>query len=79
MSGALMELTPLPHVLFWLHGVVLFLQIWRVVLSRLALALSFVMCFGGNFPLLLIRKLKVSLLLFELLLNLGSISVCHTK
>jgi hypothetical protein len=44
-----------------------------------ALAWSFVLWFGGTFPLLLICRPKVSLLLFELLLNLGSISVCHTK
>jgi hypothetical protein len=74
-----MELTPLPRVLFWLRGVVLCLWLWQVVLGHPALAWSFVLWFGGTFPLLLIRKPKVSLFLFELLLNLGSILVCHTK
>ena len=74
-----MELTPLPRVLFWLRGVFLFLWLWRVILGRSALAWSFVLRFGGTFPLLLIRRPKVSLFLFELLLNLGSISVRHTK
>ena len=41
--------------------------------------LSFVLRFGGTFRLLLIRRSKVSLLLFEFLLNLGSIPVCRTK
>jgi hypothetical protein len=74
-----MELTPLPSVLFWLRGVVICLRVWWVVLGHLALAWSFVRRFGGAFPFLLIRRPKVSLLLFELLLNLGSITVCHTK
>jgi hypothetical protein len=34
---------------------------------------------GVPFPSLLIHRTKVSLLLFELLLNLGSIPVCRTK
>ena len=79
VSGALMELTPLSHVLLWLCGVVLFLWLSRVVFSRHALALSFVLWFGSTFPLLLMRRSKVSLLLFEFLLNLGSIPVCRTK
>jgi hypothetical protein len=74
-----MELTPVHRVLFWLCGVVLYLQLWRVFLGCPALAWSFVFHFGGTFPLLLICRPKVSLLLFELLLNLGSILVCHTK
>ena len=71
-----MELTPLSRVILWIHGVVIFLWIWQVVLGCPALALSFVMWFGGTFPLLLIRISKVSLLLFELLLKLGNISIC---
>jgi hypothetical protein len=74
-----MELTPLPRLLFWLRGVVLCLWLWRVIMSRSTLAWSFVLQFGVTFPLLLIRRPKVSLFLFELLLNLGSISVRHTK
>jgi hypothetical protein len=35
--------------------------------------------FGGTFPLLLIHRSKVSLLLFKLLLYLDSISICCTK
>jgi hypothetical protein len=69
----------LPYVLFWLRGVILFLRLWRVFLYCRALAWSFVQRLGGTFPLLLIRRPKVSLLLFELLLNLGSIPVCRTK
>ena len=79
MSGALIELTPLSRVLLWLCGVVLRLWLLQVVLSRHALALSFVLLFGRTFPLLLIRRSKVSLLLFGFLLNLGSIPVCRTK
>jgi hypothetical protein len=74
-----MELTPLPRVFFWLRGVVLCLWLWQVVLGYPALDWSFVLRFGSTFPVLLIYRPKVSLLLFELLLNLGSISVCHTK
>jgi hypothetical protein len=74
-----MELTPLPHVLFWLRGVVLCLRLWGVVLGCPVLAWSFVQRLGDTFPLLLIRKPKVSLLLFGPLLNLGSIPVCCTK
>ena len=79
VSGALMELTPLSHVLLWLCGVVLCLWLWQVVLSRHALALSFFLWFWNTLHLLLIRRSKVSLLLFEFLLNLGSIPVCRTK
>ena len=70
-----MELTPFSRVLFRLSGVVLYLQIWRVVLGCPALALSFVFWFRGTFPLLRIRRSKVSLLLFKLLLDLDSVSV----
>jgi hypothetical protein len=74
-----MELTPLPHVLFWLHGVIIFLWLWQVILHHPTLAWSFVLWFGGTFRLPLIHRPKVSLFLFELLLNLSSILVCHTK
>ena len=74
-----MELTPLSHVLLWLRGVFLFLWIWRVILDHLVLALSFVLWFGGTFPLLLIHRSIIFLLLFEIFLNLGNISVCCTK
>ena len=72
-----MEFTPLSCVLFRFHDAVLCLQLWRVVLGRPALALSFVLRFGGTFPLLQIRRSKVSLLLFKILLNLDSVSVCR--
>ena len=39
------------------------------------LALSFALRFGGAFPLLQIRRSKVSLFLFKLLLNLDSVLV----
>ena len=71
-----MELTPLSCVLFWLRGIVLCLQLRLVVLGCPALALSFVLWFRGTFPLLWIRRSKVSLLLFKLLLNLHGILVC---
>ena len=74
-----MELTPLSRVLLWLCGVVLCLWLRQVFLSRYALALSFVLRFGSTFPLLVIRRSKVSFLLFEFLLNIVSIPVCHTK
>ena len=74
-----MELTPFSSVLVWLHGVVLCLRLWQVVLSCHALALSFVLWFGGTFHLLLIRRSKVLLLLFEFMLNLSSILICRTK
>ena len=67
MSGTLVELTPLPCVLLRLHGVVLFLRLRLVVLGHPALILSF-----G----LRICRSKVSLLLFELLLDFDSVSVC---
>ena len=71
-----MELTPFSRVLFRLRGVVLCLQLRRVVLGCPALALSFVLGFRGTFPLLWIRRSKVSLLLFKLLLDLDGISLC---
>ena len=70
-----MELTQLSRVLFQLRGTVLFLQLWWLVLGCPALALSFVLRFGGTFPLLQIRRSKVSLLLFKLLLYLDNVSV----
>ena len=79
VGGALMVLTPLPRVLFWLRGVVLYLWLWQVVLGHPTLAWSFFRRFVGTFPLPLIHRPKVSLLLFELLLNLGSIPVFYTK
>ena len=75
MSGDLMELTPLSCVLLRLHGVVIFLQLRRVILGHPALALSFVSHFRGTFPLLQICRYKVSLLLFKLLLYLDNVSV----
>ena len=42
VSGAIMELTPLSHVLLRLYDVVLFLWLWWVVLGHPTLALSFV-------------------------------------
>ena len=74
-----MELTPLSYVLLCLRGVVIFLLLQWVVLGHLVLALSLVLRFGGAFPLLLIKRSKVSLLLFKFMLNLGNISVCCTK
>ena len=74
-----MELTPLSGVLFQLRDAVLCLQLWRVVLGHPALDLSFVLRFGGTFSLLRIRRSKVSLLLFKLLLDLDDISVCRAE
>ena len=71
-----MELTPFSRILFRLRGSVLCLQLWRVVLRCPALALSFVLWFRGTFPLLRIRRSKVSLFLFKLLLDLDDITVC---
>ena len=48
-------------------------------MGRTALALSFVLQFGGTFHLLWIHRSKVSLLLFKLLLDLDSISICRAK
>lgn len=70
-----MELITLSHVLLWLHNVVLSLQLWRVFLGCPALDFSFVLWFQGTFSLLHIRRSKVSLFLFKLLLNLDSVSV----
>ena len=74
-----MELTPLSHVLIWLRGVVLFLCLWQVVLGRHALALSFVLWFGGTFPLLFDSQIQSLASSVEFMLNLGSIPVCRTK
>ena len=74
-----MELTPLSRVLFRLCDTVLCLQLWQVVLGRPALAFSFVLWFGGTFPLLRIYRSKVSLLLFKILLDLDSASVHRAK
>ena len=65
-----MELTPLSFVLLQLHGVVLLLWLRRVVLGHPTLALSF-----G----LRICRSEVSLLLFELLLDFNSVSVCRAE
>ena len=62
-----MELTPLSCFLLQLHGVFLFLRLRRVVLGHLALAFPFGL---WNF------KSKVSLLMFEILLDFDSVSVC---
>ena len=74
-----MELTPFSRVLFQRRSTVLFLQLWWVVLGRPTLALSFVLWFGGTFPLFRIRRPKVLLLLFKLLLDLDDISVYHAE
>ena len=65
VSGALMELAPLSRFLLRLCSVSLCLQLWKVFLSRHALAVSLVLLFGGTFPLLWIRRSKVSLFLSE--------------
>ena len=44
-----------------------------------SLVVSLILWFRGTFPFLLIRISKVSLFLFEFLLNFGSIPICHTK
>jgi len=74
-----MELTPFSRVFFWLCSAFFFLQLWQVVLGYFTLAFSFVLWFRGTFPLLWICRSKVSLLLFKLLLDLDSISVCCVK
>lgn len=74
-----METTLISPVLLWLHSFVLFLQLWRVILDCPTLALSFCLWFLGSFAFILIHRYKVSLILLELLLNLGNISVCYTK
>ena len=74
-----MELTPFSSVLSRLRGAVLCLQLRLVVLGCPALALSFVLWFRGTFPLLWIRRSKVSLLLFKLFLNLDDILVCWAE
>jgi len=74
-----MELTPLSCVLLWLHNIFLCLWPWQVVLDYPTLALSFILWFGGTFPLLRIRRFKVSLLLFKLLLDLNGVAICHVE
>ena len=74
-----MELTPFSRVLFWLCDVVLFLQLWQVVLGCPALSLPFVLWFRGTFPLLQIHKSKVSLILFKFLLDLDNVSIGCAK
>ena len=74
-----MEFTPYYHVLLCLRGVVIFLRLLRVVLGHLALALAFSLLFGGAFSLIRVRRSKVSLLLFKLLLNLENVLVYHAK
>ena len=74
-----MEITPLSRVLLWLCDFFLCLWLRQVFLSHHALDFSFVLLFRGTFPLLLIHKSKISILLFEFQLNLGNILVCHTK
>ena len=73
------ELTPFSRVLLCLRGVVLFLWLQWVVLGHCTLALSFSMWFGDAFSLPQICISKVSLLLFKVLLNLDSISVCRAE
>ena len=75
VSGARMELTPLSHVLFRLRNIILWFPHGWVVLGCPALALPFVLWFGGTFPLLQIHRSKVSFLFFELLLDFHSVSV----
>lgn len=58
---------------FFVFGVSFF------ALGHPVLDLSFYLLFGGAFPLLLILRSKVSLILFKLVLNLVSVSVCHSK
>ena len=79
VSGALMELTPLSCVLLCLRGVVIFLQLRRVIMGRLVLALSFALRFGGAFPLLQVHRSKVSLLLFKFMLDLDNVSIGNSK
>jgi hypothetical protein len=74
-----MELIALSRVLLRIHGVVIFLWIYQVVLRHHVLDLSFALWFGGTFHFLLIRRSKVLLLLFEFLLNLGITPICRTK
>jgi len=74
-----MELTPLSRVLFWLCGAIIFLRLSRVVLGHPTLALSFVLQFGGTFPLFRIHRSEVLILLFKLLLDLDDISICRAK
>ena len=74
-----MELPPFSHVLLFLRGVVLCLQLQRVVLGCLDLDFSFALQFGAPFPCFRIHRSKVSLLLFKLLLNFDSVSVSRAE
>ena len=66
-----MELAPLSRFLLRIRSAALCLYLSQVFLSHHALAVSLVLRFGGTFPLLLIHISKVSLFLFEFLLNFG--------
>ena len=70
-----MELIPLSYVLLQILSVVLYLRLWQVVLGCPALDLSFILQFVGTFPLLRIRRSKVSLFQFKLMLDLDNVSV----
>jgi len=70
---------PLSCVLLQLHSVVLCLWPLQLVLGHPGLALSFFMWFGDTFPLLQIRRSKVLLLLFKLLLDVDGVSVRCTE
>lgn len=77
VSGAFMELTSLcpPLASWWCSS----LAASTSCLGSLASVLFFVLWFGGTFPMLLIHRSKVLLILFKFLLNLGSIPVRCTK
>jgi len=72
---ALIELTPFSSVLLCLHGIVHFLWLLWVVLGCATLALSFFMWFLVAFPLLQIKKSKISLLRFKFMLDLNSVPI----
>ena len=74
-----MELTSFPHVLFQPRDTILCFQFWQVFLGHRALALSFVLQFGGTFRLLRIHRSKILLLLFKLFLDLDGILVCRAE
>lgn len=73
-----MEFTPLVDVLLHLP-IILGLMLRGVVLGGHDLTLDFAPWLGGTFALFLVCRSKVSLLLLEFMLNIGSISVCCTK
>ena len=74
-----MELTPFSRVIIHLCGVFLCLHLWWVFLGSLALAWSFVLWFGGAFSLLWIRRSKIPLLLFKLLVNIYNVPIRRPK